>query len=917
MSNKISETLKTPYWMRPGAFGRFAATNKGTAFVAMSPDPFELKKSLKSFKFTYGSRGSGGTDGKFLVEMSIVIPSIAIEKKIMDHLLNDDGDFTIWFGWEGDQGTSEKLKCHLVRANYNLSLGQEIVMDLHFAVGGSDLSEHSKVTNWKGSSAEAKIGFSTGVDLTAFRDTAAAIETLVESAFSMEGISCVLNHNGLKANIEAAIGAYKRSIKSGHKDQKNGGSSGKWKKYIPQTWSDAEIDNMSDDYAKLLANITFLEESPFFEYVPPVDGSFDPDDPIGQLYSNFNREKSGDKGEERDKSGSVGDSPGIQQLGSISTPEDFVEELLGASKEPRNVPAVADNVFSPEIEGPSEYLQQITEARDLLFKTVTLPNWEDQYSGRYEYWAGGTKQIIINESTSDLRTWDRDDSGRWNHSAPTLRYAERNLTLVGEGGGDGWSDSMFEVPPQDDGAAFEQYGPGVWFFRLTNDSVVRVIQNTTALDARVGQINTLNTLEFMPPPPTAAMTEPYSTPEFVFTSDPFSANDIAFMTSEDGGGGETELRGDWGGGPEGDFSFKKDKPGLLMSIKPGQSVEDALNDFINWGNEIIGEQGHPLAYRISSAEFLHENGKAKENVFGPVPKTDKVVYICEERELDISLAAPPSKHLKPIKSFPWIAQGVNLKLDVGGWSSIVASFKAEADSLGAIASGRVGDSDKTRSVDDAEANRMEPVLNEKLFKFEDAVKGIERNYPGWAPQNLTKWLLGSVFGLKASEIAMLEKTNPSSFSRAPKTAEVRGLKKNKFVHSKKLEKAVLDWGKVFLEPKITTLGIPEICRYDEIGREVTLSMPDMRGTGMRGIGSNHAFDGKYKIVSYTHTISPGVGFKTELKLIPFEMSAPWGGEQAQTHVATPVLFEALKSGFGDLFNQINPFGGSSEGGPRQ
>ena len=51
-------------------------------------------------------------------------------------------------------------------------------------------------------------------------------------------------------------------------------------------------------------------------------------------------------------------------------------------------------------------------------------------------------------------------------------------------------------------------------------------------------------------------------------------------------------------------------------------------------------------------------------------------------------------------------------------------------------------------------------------------------------------------------------------------------------------------------------------------------MPDMRGTGR-----NHAFDGKYKIASYSHTISPGVGFKTELDLIPIEMSAPWGGEQ--------------------------------------
>lgn len=854
---------------------RLAATNKGTAFVAMSPDPFELRNSLKSFKYTLKSGGSGGTDSKYMVEMSIIIPSIAIEKKIMDHLLKDDGDFTIWFGWENDQGMSDKLKCRLIRAKYNLSLGQEIVMDLQFVVGGSDLSQDSRVTNWKGSSAEAKIGFSTGVDLTAFQNepgtgTAAAIEALVESAFSMEGVSCVLNdtHNRLKANIEAAIGAHKRSIKSGHKDQEDGGSSGTWKNYIPQTWSDAEIDNMSDDYVDLLAKITFLEESPFFEYVPPVDGSFDPDDPIGQLYSSFNREKSGDKGEERDKSGSVGDSPGIQQLGGISTPEDFVEELLGAPKEPRNVPAVADNVFSPEIEGPSEYLQQITEARDLLFKTVTLPNWEDQYSGRYEYWAGGTKQIIINESTSDLRTWDRDDSGRWNHSAPTLRYAERNLTLVGEGGGDGWSDSMFEVPPQDDGATFEQYGPGVWFFRLSNDSVVRVIQNTTALDARVGQINTLNTLEFMPPPPTAAITEPYSTPEFVFTSDPFSTNDTAFITSEDGGGGEG------GGGQEGDTSFKKDKPGLLMSIKPGQSVEDALNDFINWSNEIIGERGYPLAYRISSAEFLQEKGKAKENVFGPVPKTDKVIYICPEEELDISVAVSPSKNLKPIKSFPWIAQGVNLKLDVGGWSSIVESFKADAETIQAIASGRVGDSDKTRSVDDAEANRMEVVLNEKLFEFEDAVKGIERNYPDWAPQSLKRWLVGSFFGLKESDFAILEKTNPSSFSRAPKTAEVRGRKTDKFVPSKKIEKAVLDWGKVFFMPKLTTLGIPEICRVDEIGREVTLSMPDMRGTG-----SNHAFDGKYKIASYTHTISPGGGFKTELDLIPVAMSAPWDVEQ--------------------------------------
>lgn len=853
---------------------RLAATNKGTAFVAMSPDPFELRNSLKSFKLTLKPAGSGGTDGKHMVEMSIIIPSIAIEKKIMDHLLKGDGWFTIWFGWENDQGMSEKLKCLLVHAKYNLSLGQEIVMDLEFVVGGSDLSQDSRITNWKGSSTEANIGFSTGVDLTAFRDTAAAIEALVERAFSMEGISCVLKHNGLKANIEAAIGAYKRSIKSGHKDQKDGGGGGTWKKYIPQTWSDAEIDNMSDDYAKLLANLTFLEESPFFEYVPPVDGSFDPDDPIGQLYSNFNREKSGDKGEERDKSGSVGDSPGIQQLGSISTPEDYVEELLGAPKEPRNVPAVADNVFSPEIEGPSEYLKQITEARDLLFKTVTLPNWEDQYSGRYEYWAGGTKQIIINESTSDLRTWDRDDSGRWNHSAPTLRYAERNLTLVGAGGGDGWSDSMFEVPPQDDGATFEQYGPGVWFFRLTNDSVVRVIQNTTALDARVGQINTLNTLEFMPPPPTAAMTEPYSTPEFVFTSDPFSTNDIAFMTSEDGGGGEGGEGG--GGGQEGDISFKKDKPGLLMSIKPGQSVEDALNDFINWSNEIIGERGHPLAYRISEAEFLQENGKAKENVFGPVPKTDKVVYICEERELDISVAATSSssKNLKPIKSFPWIAQGVNLKLGVGGWSSIVESFKVDAETIQAIASGRVGDSDKTRSVDDAEANRMEVVLNEKPFKLEDAIEGIERNYPGWAPLNLTKWLLGSMLGLSEADFAMSEKTNPSSFSRAPKTAEVRGLKEDKKVPAKKIEKAVLDWGKVFFKPKLTTLGIPEICRKDEIAREVTLSMPDMRGTG-----SNHAFDGMYKIASYTHTISPGGGFKTELDLVPIKMSAPWDGEQ--------------------------------------
>lgn len=846
---------------------RLAATNKGTAFVAMSPDTFELRNSLKSFKYTYGSRGSGGTDGKWLVEMSIVIPSIAVEKKIMDHLLKGDGWFTIWFGWENDQGMSEKLKCRLYGAKYNLSLGQEIVMDLKFYVGGSDLSQDSRITNWKGSSAEAKIGFSTGVDLTEFRDTAAAIEALVESAFSMEGISCVLNdtNNLLKANIEAAIGAYKRSIKSGHKDQGDGGSSGTWKKYIPQTWSDAEIDNMSDDYAKLLANITFLEESPFFEYVPPVDGSFDPDDPIGQLYSNFNREKSGDKGEERDKSGSVGDSPGIQQLGGMSTPEDFVEELLGAPKESRNVPAVADNVFSPEIEGPSEYLKQITEARDLLFKTVTLPNWEDQYSGRYEYWAGGTKQIIINESTSDLRTWDRDDSGLWNHSAPTLRYAERNLTLVGEGGGDGWSDSMFEVPPQDDGATFEQYGAGVWFFRLTNDSVVRVIQNTTAFDARVGQINTLNTLEFMPPPPTAAIAEPYSTPEFVFASDPFSNNDTAFIASEDGGG----EGGEGGGGQEGDISLKEDKPGLLMSIKPGQSVEDALNDFINWANEIIGERGFPLAYRISEAEFLQENGKAEENVFGPVPKTDKVVYICPEKELDISVAAPPSENLKPIKSFPWIAQGVNLKLGVRGWPSIVESFKADADTINAIATGMVGDSDKTRSVDDAEANRMDVVLNEKPFKLEDAIEGIERNYPDWAPQGLSDWLKGSL--LKLQDVM---RNNPSSFSRAPKTAEVRGLKKDKKVPSKKIEKAVLDWGLVFFFPKITTLGIPEICRADEIGREVTLSIPDMRGTGR-----NHAFDGKYKIASYTHTISPSRGFKTELALIPFEMSAPWDGEQ--------------------------------------
>lgn len=851
--------------------GNDVASNKSLAFAAARPkdgfgDPFNLKENLKSFKM--GLQSSKNGPGKF-VQLDIVITSSDIEKEIFDNVARGGQSYEFRFGWGNGVGKSQLIIAELITAEYNLAIGQEVSMHLEFASASNSEKEIDELIFDK----DSKAILSDKISLKS-TPVAEAVEKLVTQALSLGKIHCSFENTAMKPQIAWSISCLKKSIMEGWKADPGGGSDKLGNFTGKGEYSDTDIGDMDEDYAQDLAIKTFFQESPFTLKMANAETVSNPEDPEGQLLSKYGEGRDGDVRENTQaESGAL--SLTVQGKDHLST-------LLGGPSQALDVPAVIQGGFSPLIEGPSEHLQKLSESLLIFNETATLPKWDDSYFGRYEFWVQGQQQVIQEEGARDLSVWSRDDGYGWVPLAPTISYALNNLTLMGETSDSEWSDSMFEVPPVD--IAFEeQYGNGTWFFRLTKQSVAKVIAETSKMQALAEQVNDLNTREFYPTSRTSLTSEDYSfdSPEFLYNDNPF--NDDSYATPADGGPfGRTPP-------PALPEETPADDPILMLNIKGGDSYTGWVNRFTTWINEVIADNGHPVAWSFMPAEDLQKQGKAMD-----APEDALVLFMSESRNLPPNPDVTANK-LEPIKTFPWISQdGTNIELTVGGWESIVQSVSVKTETIQAIPFQHT-DVNKLRNIDEAEGLPPEPALpldpeiinaesndpdvvlyakfatpdlyNDYVdkvageFVFEDFQQYTEDYFAAYGTDSLTP-------------VQNFIRKNAANFkSNTPILQQSTGKNESPDSIVSKGGQAMVNWSTTYFSPKITTLGIPELCTMYEISRDLNLIIPATRGVGESPV------TGMYKISSYEHTISPDAGFTTQMDLIPISPKEP---EEATT-----------------------------------
>tara|TARA_R110000765_G_scaffold107642_2_gene198451 strand:- start:1579 stop:3825 length:2247 start_codon:yes stop_codon:yes gene_type:complete len=732
-----------------------------------------------------------------------------------------------------------------------MNIGQEVVMTLKFA---SPNNGTENVLDYVFSS-ESTAVLSNRVNL---KETPPpeAVELLIAQTFSLNNIHCIVDSTSIKPQVAWAIGSLKKAIMAGWKAKPGGASSSvkpgsySWKEW---KYSDMDIDDMNEDYAQDLAVRKFFEESPFTLKMPKAAKVSDPEDLEGAVNSKFGDSRDGD---ERDNT-----QPDSGPLSLTSQGVDFYSTLLGPTPPTPNIPAVADGGFSPLLEGPSEYLHKLSESQLIFNKTVILPNWDSLYSGRYEFWAQGQKKVILNNADRNLSLWDRDDELEWLPLAPTLDYALRNLTVMGSEADLTWSESMFEVPPQDFSVE-DEHGSGTWFFRLSTDAVAKVIAETTKLQVIIEQVTDLNTREFFPPPGVAFAygdNLEYETPEFLYNSDPFDSNAIVEMAAD----------GDGGGGGAGEPATPPDDPYLMLNVKAGDKYVNVVNRVVGWLNEVIADNGPPVAWKLMPADELQNEGLAKD-----AHKDSLVLIITDPKYLPPNVSVYSGK-LAKVTSYPWVSlDGIDLDLNVGGWMSIVKTLKADAETIQAIEFAH-HDLNALRSVDQAKGQPPEPGTGASFGSDPEVVMFSKEvsvdDYINWM-MKVAKTLVTEDFKTYMSEYfdSHLEKLNPLSVhnhinwkTTSPITQQ--STKKHEEPDSVIVKggDAAINWASTYFQPKVTTLGLPEICSMYEISRVVNLVVADIRGGD-----DTYSMSGRYKIIGYEHEITPNGGFSTSLELIP-------------------------------------------------
>lgn len=836
--------------------GPFVASNESIAFVAVRPegedsDPFNLREGMRSFKAGFKSQKNG--PHKY-VELTIALPSLAVERSIFSNIAKGGQKYEFVFGWDNAIGKSKILKATLISANYSMNLGQEVVIKMMFASPDDGLAKVDNLVFDK----DSKAILAGKVSLKEF-GAAEGIEELLKKALSFESVSCIVESTSIKPQTAFSIGKLKKSIMKGFTPQEDGGSGDKMGPFTGKgEYTDLEVglETMDENYAQDQAIFQFFEESPFIIKLPDADEVSNPEDLEGMLYT-----KHKGWGEDYEVRDNTQDDTGhLQQL---STPQrSNTSILLGRPPKTPNVPAQFDNKnFSPLIEGPSEYLHKLSEAKLIFNKTATLPKWEEQYSGRYEFWVQGQQQIILNTGQRNLALWDRDDGLGWITLAPTLDYALRNLTLMGTDQESIWSDSMFEVPTQDV-AVEDEHGQGTWFFRLTKTEVAKIIVETCKMQARADQINDLNTAQFYPPPGGLASEDSQYDPlNFLFSDDPFNIDAMIGYADGAPGGGEGGGEGGGGGdegGDKGGTDTSKDAQ-LMLSVKEGDTLSDFLNRYVVWQNEIIGDNGPQVGWKLIHAAELQEEGKAMD-----VDPEDLVVYIANPQDLPGAIDKSAPDLLRKIKSYPWISpDGIDITLWVGGWQSIVKGVKASVETIQAIPFNH-SDAKVQRTEDDVNKGIVEKIANLKKVALEIYEEYMNQRHGGFMKGNM--WTVFKKY-LEPDSVTNKPKNKIKTIAVSPKTQEAKKLEKKPDAVVAKAGQAAVNWGLTFFTPQVVTVGLPEICTGHELTRTVQLVVPDMRGGG-GDIG--HSIGGTYKIIGWEHTISVEAGFTTTLDLIPVE-----------------------------------------------
>jgi len=817
-----------------------AATNDGPAFVKASTlggggDPFDLKNSMREFRMQMGASKSGG--GR-ICELSLVAPSASAENKLLSFLgkNREENCYEFEWGWEGG-GTSDKVIAQFVNVDYTMNLGSEIVMKVTFAVTDNQiknsLSGKKATKTRRVSSEEPKKGLGK------------TIGKLIAKVCKVPGMITAVNiPESLQKKIDGKMAAFADAIKNGWEpSSKEGGDGTPGDSEGAETYKDRDVGNVNESIAKDEAAKELLAESPFSYSVGKGDKRSDPSSPEGQLNSLWG----GDRRDAADNPWNrygrdYDDSPLVGHNSLTFDTRDPFEILLGDQEAPQETFATHEGNFVPSIVGASESMEKFSSARSIFNSQVNFFKWDTKYAGRVEYWTGGISQVVVSEEeTSNLINWVRDENGAWDSFIPSLSHVIKFYRNFGSDQGSLYSDSVFEIPPQDAQPA-EAAGPGVWMFRLSKEAVAEIILYTSQQSARFDLVDEYISSEFMPPPRNTLTTSEYTDGAFLFGESPFENGGQLFATDSGGGGGGG------GGGSDGGEKSK-----VVLAIKEGEDIESWLGGIITWVNE-FAEEGEMLSYRIyEGADIGKELKKAVSS-----PKKGKLYLVIAP----LKDMGTDKSNIKSQSSFPWVG-GKDLNITVGGWQSIVEGLNVNTTVVAAVPSKGQVDQGKLKSKGDAESGAggdSAQDKNKKEVSKGDITKGAEAVGSGQvdkAASEVTK----DDSDKPSANAEEVEAAKDQTGSVAPKTAEASNKKKEPDAAKAKSTLQAVNWGNVAFKVTVTCLGLPEISGVNEIARNVNLNVPDIRG----GSGS-HGLSGNYMIVDYEHVISTDQGFKTKLVL---------------------------------------------------
>jgi hypothetical protein len=818
-----------------------AATNDGPAFVKAYPvggggDPFDLANTMREFRM---QMGTGKLGAGRVVELSLVAPSASAEKKLLEYLgkNSEDNSYEFEWGWEGG-GTSDKVTASFINVEYAVNLGSEVTMKVTFAVTNNQIKNSisgKKATKTRRVSSEKpKKGLSK------------AVGKLIAKVCKVPGLTTAVSiPEGLLKNIDGKMDSFKESIKEGlNPSSKEGGDGVPGESGGAETYKARELGVINDSIASDEACMSLLAESPFSYKLGTGSKDSDPDSVEGELRSLWgsDRREAEDNpwpSEDRD----YDDSPLVGANFLTLDTRDPYDVLLGEEEAPLEAPATHNANFIPSIEGTSESMERFSSLRSSFNNHVNFSKWDTQYTGRVEYWAGGSDRKTLSEDkTFNLVSWVRGDDGAWDSFIPSLSHVSKFYTALGSNANGIYSDAVFEIPPQDETAAAE-YGPGVWMFRLTNDATSNISLHVARQNARLSIVDELISSEFMPPSTTAQSAHAYEDGDFLFNTSPFNSAGFQSLaaTSESGGGGGKLISGD-------------DSAYVVLAIKEGEDIESWLSGILAWLNEFASES-EVLGYRVFDGADI-EKGKLKDAVSNP--KKGKHYLIIAP----LSEMGPDLSNVKKQTSFPWVG-GKNLTLEVGGWQSVVEGLNVNTTVVTAVPWRGQTDQGKLKSKEDAESGKGGESAKEKNEKEPtkgELTAGVEAA-GGGEPDKAAEEILKPDDEKASFNGEEVDSAKTESGSIAPKTAEVSGKKKKADAAKAKAIAAAVNWGSVAFKVTVTCLGLPEICGVNEVARNVQLNMPDVRtGTG------SHGLSGNYMIVDYQHIISVEQGFKTKLVL---------------------------------------------------